>query len=464
MSALTRVEILVALACVVAFFSFCYFSPARRSLAFLICLIPFQPISSEKTSLNVFLVYTMGIAFALRGRIRLVPLGGCILAILGVYVVSAGFAEPSTVFDHLLFTLNLMSGFLLFVMVYNFVREEQDLALIVRTFIVLNVLVLLYCAAQTFLGRVSLFGLRELSIQGLRSDGRLQGPFMATGLLAEYFVLSILLFCYLLIHVKKRLSQLGLYALIGLNLVFLIATANRGGFLVLIGSMGWFLYMYRGELGVARAVGLAFSGTILLLAASLIVVAFTDFPIVYERLENTELSTSGVPDTRINTWSAIIPEIQNRLLLGHGPHFYGPGHDAPYLGFKKLLWPHNLYLFILFTVGVPGLIAWLYFFFSLLRRSVRAIRHTASDEFLHGLVRLGTIMIPVVLIDQIKIEFLRPSLIDYSHYLFATFGILLACADVVSRASSTRTSAGAAPALRVVGNYAPYGRDRLIGP
>jgi O-antigen ligase len=447
MSALTRVELILALACVVAFFSFCYFSSARKSLPFLICLIPFQPISSEKTTLNVFLVYAMGIAFALRGRIRLVPLGGCVLAILGVYVVSAGFAHASTRFDHLLFTVNLTSGFLVFVMVYNFVRDEQDFGLIVRTLIVLNVLVLLYCAMQTIFGRVSLFGLQELSSQGLREDGRLAGPFMATGLTAEYLVLSILLFCYLLIHVDKPLRRLGLYALIGLNLLFLVATANRGGFLILIGSTGWFLYMYRAQLGVARAIGLAFSGSILLLASSLVVVAFTDFPLLYDRLENTQFSSSGVPDTRVNTWTAIVPEIQNRLLLGHGPHFYGPGHEDPYFGYKDLLWPHNLYLFILFTVGIPGLCAWTWFFLSLLRRISRTLTSPVSDEFVHGFARLGVIIVPVILIDQLKIEFLRPSLIDYSHYLFATFGILLAYADLVCRSRSAGTLTAAQPAF-----------------
>jgi O-antigen ligase len=433
MDTLTRIDLILALASGVAFFAFCYFASPRKSVPVLLCLIPFQPISTPNGTLNVLLVYVMAIAFVLRGRIRWLPLGGFVLLILGAYVVSTGFAHPATRVAHAVYVFNLASAFLLFYLVYNFVRAEGDVRHILGTLVAMNVLVLIYCAAQTLVGEVSLFGVRELTTMGLRADGRLLGPFNAVGLTAEFFVLSTLLMCYLVVYAQGRWARLGLYALIGLNLLFLIATANRGGFLVLIGAGGWFLLLFRSQLGTARAVGLGLAGIMLLSIASLVIINFTDFPGLFERLEATEIDESGIPDTRVKTWTGIAPLIEQHPIIGHGPHFYQLDEPAPYPGFEHPFWPHNLYLYLLYTVGTVGLFAWLVFFASLGYRILKGLRApglgSGPDDLPRGLVKLGAIMIPIILIDQLKIEFLRSQLIDYWHYLFVLFGIWIALAD-----------------------------------
>jgi O-antigen ligase len=432
MDTLTRTDLILALASAVVFFAFCYFASPRKSMPVLLCLIPFQPISSPNGTLNVVLVYVMAIAFLLRGRIRWLPLGGCALLIFGAYVVSTGFAHPATRVAHAVYVANLVSAFLLFYLVYNFIRSEGDVRLVLGTLVAMNVLVLIYCAAQTLVGEVSLFGVKELSTMGLRADGRLLGPFNAVGLTAEYFVLSTLLMCYLLVHAQGRWSRLALYTLIGLNFLFLVATANRGGFLVLIGAGGWFLLLFRAQLGTARAIGLGMVGIMLLSVASLVIINFTDFPGLFERLEATEIDETGIPDTRVKTWTGIAPLIEQRPVIGHGPHFYQLDDPAPYPGFEHPLWPHNLYLYLLYTVGVVGLTAWLIFFAAMAYRVIKGLRTPnlpGEQDLSKGLVKLGAIMIPIILIDQLKIEFLRSQLIDYWHYLFALFGIWIALAD-----------------------------------
>lgn len=448
MDTLTRTELIVALALTVMFFALAFFASPRKSVPLLFCLIPFQGIENAQSSLNVLLVYALVAAFILRGRLKFLPLPGPILLLLGAYIVSTAFAHPATQMDHAVYLFNFLSAVLLFYVMYNFVREERDTALLVGMLTVTNILVVAYCIAQLSFGRVEFFGIDDLAIGRLRDgdDTRLRGPFFAVGITAEYLVLSILMFAYFAVTSLRATARMGWYVLIGLNLAMLVATANRGGFLVLVGAAGLFLYAFRTQIGIMKALGLATAGAVLLTIASVVILNFSDTSVMFDRLESTELD-SGIPDTRITVWTATMPRIQEAPIIGHGPYFYAS--ERPYRGFEPTPWPHNLYLYVLYTVGGVGLLAWLTFFASLLIKMRGALLQPHKDPCLQGLVRLGAIMLIAILVDQIKVEALRMSLVDYWHYLFALFGIWLALADRVKAEirQPARTSMRASPPL-----------------
>jgi O-antigen ligase len=165
---------------------------------------------------------------------------------------------------------------------------------------------------------------------------------------------------------------------------------------------------------------------------SIVVVKFTDYGQMYERLAATEVE-GGVPDTRANTWSQAVPEIAKRPVLGHGPRLRLEGDEArSYPGRTYTLYPHNIYLFLLYTVGIVGLAAYMWFFGWLIVRFRRGIQNASDDPLVNGFIRLGILLTVVFLIDELKIEFLRFALIDYWHFVFTLFAIFLGFADLAS--------------------------------
>jgi len=102
--------------------------------------------------------------------------------------------------------------------------------------------------------------------------------------------------------------------------------------------------------------------------------------------------------------------------------------------------PHNLYLFLLYTVGVVGLIAYLVFFGAMYGRFWRAKRYRSDDAFLNGIPRLAIVLLLVFLVDQLKIEFLRFKLNDAQHYLFSLWAMLLAFSDLLVTKANARKS------------------------
>jgi O-antigen ligase len=375
--------------------------------------------------------YVITIAYVLRGKLKFLPMLGVFAVIMAIYLASTGFAHRSTHVQHGIYMFNYLSAVLMFYIVYNFVRETKDVALVTRTLIITNILVVIYCAIQIQFGRYSFLGIEELSIVGprVRDDPRLNGPF-GPGITAEFMVMNILLFGYLLIHTKSAAKRMLLYLLIALSLGSIIATANRGGFLVLVGGSGLFLIMYRAQLGVKRTLMLSMSGVFLIAIMSIVVIQFTNYGQMYDRLQATEFE-EGLPDTRAGTWADIWPRIFDKPVLGHGPRLrlYND-HAQPYPGTAVINYPHNLYLFLLYTVGLVGLIAYLFFFAWLIFRYKAGVRKSIDDPFVHGFIKLGVLLMIVFLIDQMKVEFLRFLTVDYWHYIFSIFAIWLAFADM----------------------------------
>ncbi|MBA3564577.1 MAG: O-antigen ligase family protein [Gammaproteobacteria bacterium] len=435
-------QLIAALSLAVAFFLFSYFASPRKTVPWLICLSPFQTIDNPYATSSVILTYVIGIAYILRGKLHFVPMLGFFLIMLAIYFASTGFAHRATHIQHAIYIFSYGSAIIMFYVVYNFVRETGDIGLVLQTLIVLNVLVVIYCVIQILFDKVSLFGIEELTIQGTRlrgADPRLTGPY-GVGVTAEFLVLHTLLAAYLLVHADTLTRRYFLYLLMALNVGCLLATANRGGFLVLIGGAGLFLYMFRSQLGLKRTLTLSIAGSFLLVFVSIVVINFTSYGAMYERLEATEIE-AGVPDTRANTWAAAVPAIAEKPVLGHGPRLrLQDDYTKSYPGHKVVPYPHNLYLFLLYTVGFIGLVAYLAFFGWLFARMRRGIKRSSAASFEQGLIKLGILLLVVVLIDQMKIDFLRFELVDYWHYLFAIFAMWLALADMARPAKGVNAN------------------------
>ena len=230
-------------------------------------------------------------------------------------------------------------------------------------------------------------------------------------------------------------------ALIGVNLLSLVATGNRTGFLILVAMFPVFLYTFRRELGPRKIAQYVVGGIATIVVASAIAVAFTDFGAMFERMSRVTETKAGVPTTRAETWPIAIEKIKKHPWFGEGPHFL-TAEEAEAMNQMRMEYdelgeletvfdpyPHSLYLYLLRTVGIFGLIAVLWFFIRswfILRAGLRIER---ADNHGAAIVRLGVVLVPAFLIAQITLEFSRPTQWTTRQFIFALMGSLIGTCD-----------------------------------
>ena len=99
-------------------------------------------------------------------------------------------------------------------------------------------------------------------------------------------------------------------------------------------------------------------------------------------------------------------------------------------------YPHSLYLYILYTIGIVGFLAYTNLAVNYWRRLSRTRRLGRNYQGIgKGLPTLGMIVFVLFMIDQFKIEFLRPYLLDYQHYIAAIFGMFASLEKLGNEAS-----------------------------
>ncbi len=428
-------QLAFALLMAVLIFVVAWAAPLKTAVTILFVLVPFQLIDTKYGSSNVVMTFILFAGLLMSGRRLRVPMLGAQLAVLFVHLLSMTQVHKSVYGQHLIYIMLLISGLLVFILVYNLAREVKDVRSLLNALIVMDILVCIYCAGQMAAGlsgeRTIFFGIDELSMSANRaSDSRLVGPFAGSaGITAEYLALMVLILCYDLISATGRRKVLIVGVIIA-NLAFMTATANRGSFLTLVGIFPFFLLTFRRQMGTLRVIQFSVAGAGLLIATAVVIVTFTDFNRMFDRLEETTATENGVPATRAKTWPVAWENIKLKPWLGHGPRLrLVDDFQVVYKGHVAIDYPHSLYLMLLFTMGIVGLIVVMFFIFRIGWYLYAARHRVYESEYVHGLVRLGPLLITAFVIDQARIEFLRIEFVDYWHFVFGMFGMWLGVAD-----------------------------------
>ncbi len=421
-----------------------YRLPQAVSSFALLAIIPIQPIDTRYASANVLLTFVVFGAMLMKSNAVKLPMIRQFLILLFCYLVSTSFVHKALFLQHAVYIVAFVSSYMVLCIAYDLAMGSKNIKTVTNVFLAMNVIVAIYCAIQIYVGpgvKVVPFGIQEMTMIPGRKDNRLTGPFAATGVTSEYFVIMSFMIVYRLLLDAKRWFRTFLLILAGANLAFLVATGNRGGFLSLIGGAVMFLWFFRHELGVVRVVKIASAGGALLVFSSFLIINYTDYGRLFERLEATTIE-EGVPDTRQYTWPRAWEKIKERPIFGHGPRYMMIGGEdgARYPTWEFQNYPHNLYLFLLSTIGVIGLLAFLNFIFYPLFRCWRASRFYTGELALDTLVKIGVIVFIVLVVDQLKVEFMRIALVDYWHFVFAFTGVFIAACDQVRVRGRRRSS------------------------
>ena len=448
-SIVAQLTVIVLLGTILFFVA--YRLPQVISASALLILIPIQPIDSQYGSANVFLTYIIFVAMLLKGESVRLPLLPQFLILLFFYLLSMSFVHKALYFQHALYVIAVISAYMVLCIAYDLTLRYSSFRGIVNVLVAMNVVLIIYCTIQMAAGpgvKVIPFGINEMEMIPSRDDNRLTGPFFATGVTSEFLVIMIFVISHRLFFAEGGWYRRALIALILANFGFLVATGNRGGFLSLLGGSVLFLWIFRKELGVRRVLQLATTGAILLSLASAVVVTYSDFGVLFQRLGETSVE-SGIPDTRQQSWPRALKHIQERPILGHGPRYMMQGGEdgMRYPGWEYQPYPHNLYLFLLSTVGAVGLVAFMVFLLSPLMKCWRALklRNVSLED--RTFVKTGIVIFVVILVDQIKVEFMRIALVDYWHFVFALMGIFVGACHRAKSDSVIRDRSGAGTQL-----------------
>ena len=407
--------------------------PEKIIVSALILLIPFPFINSRYGSSNMILIYLTILVFILKSRIKWLPIFDSFLLIIFVYLISMSLASSSIFTNNLFYVISIGSNILIFFIVYNFVINIENPQYVITLFVWLNFAIVLYCVFQLCMGleEYAFMGIKEFSIKQNRGDYRLMGPFNSE-ITAEYLAMQCILLSYLLLKGQQVVwKKLLLYGLMAANFGLLITTGTRGGLILL--AIGWmlFLYFYRSAFNLRSIVIIVVLMPLVFTMLSFLVIKYTKFNLLFERLLNTHIE-GGMLDTRTLVWPIAWQAIKQKPVLGHGPYQQRSGEGHP-SNPDIIPYPHNLYLFLLYTLGVCGLIAYFVFGLRIYKRLKKGTKIHCQDPFLDGLPLLGIILFVMFLIDQIKIEFLRAYLSNYQQYIFALFATFLASSDMLHK-------------------------------
>jgi len=422
------IQLIIASSAGVILFVAAYVLPTRTVMWMLLLLIPFQVINSKSGSINLVLTSVVGIAFFLRGHFVRLPLFGSTVVIMFAYFISFSQILPGTVRDHSLYLIAISSNFILFYLTYNFVRNSGNSRDIWNIVAVLNVLVLIYCGLEIFAGSegIRLLGLDELHIKSGRLEGgRLTGPFVAVAMTADYLGIQSLFCVYALMRFSGYRYKVFWLGLLAGNLAFLVATGNRGGIISLVVGLVVFLFLFRKELGMLKIVIWVVAGSVVFAIPAYTIVRYTQYNVLFERFEQTEFH-DGIPDTR-SGWVSMWDQLVSKPVVGHGPRLrLYDEHNRKIPGHSYISYPHNAYFYLIYTIGLVGLLAYIWFFLKLALQYWKGTSNQAKDALLRGLPRLGVAILVLFAVSQLRMEMFRFTLHSYQQYLFMLIGAFLA--------------------------------------
>jgi O-antigen ligase len=418
---------------------------ARRAIALgaLLLLIPFQIVETRYGSSSILMAYAMLGAMLLTGnlKVRMLPAIGLVLF---AYLVSLT-QTRSYLTLHVVEIFQFGSCFVVFLLAYNYARIVKSERSVVDLLLAINVLVVAYCGLQLIAGAGEAFkpfGIQEFAFNRNRdpSDPRLVGPFDNPGTTAGYFTLMTLIYLVELManaSSRRRLIQ----GLILANVAGIVATGNRASFLVLLAAFPVLLLTFRTELGPRRFLQYMTGGIATVLLASALMAALTGFGNIFTRLERVTETQDGLPTTRAGTWPLAFEKIKRDPWFGEGPHYFRE-EDAAIMGvmptrFEDLgdvvrafdPYPHSLYLFLLRTVGIVGLLAVLWFFAQVVIELRRSLSRPDMNAHARSITKAGIMVVAAFLVTQITLEFNRTGTMDYAQFILALLGLFLGVAD-----------------------------------
>jgi hypothetical protein len=410
------------------------------SIYFFILMFPF-PSSLVVTSTNVILMTLIPLIWLARSRatgerfFARTEVDRWILVFIFAYLVSFFNVETTeALYGGLKMVWRQVTAIALFYLITTFVDDEKKLERMTKivaisgAFVAFTGLVELVSPGATiipgWIQTAQRMGRGEL---GYRLQGiRLGGAVGSHEILGDYSGLCLWFIVVHFLRARNAIEKMLWLGLSAVALVALLATGNRGAVVSLAVAFLYSLWVFRRHMNLVRYVVLISAVIVTFASAEMVLDKYTVAASVAQRLTGTQFK--GVePDTRVGVWGPIIQRSFEHIFIGHGP-WYDTGR-----GLVRVFWPHNGYLFYLYTLGLFGLSVFLVIVFKLYRITRRYTHPAAVGTFVG--VALSTLGVQLVqlLVAQMRTDHQRSTDTIYMYIVWLLFGLIAAAGNILTK-------------------------------
>ncbi len=418
-------KLLVALVFVFAIFRF----PSFVGVGIFLLLYPF-PARIQIGSTNMIFIVLLAVAWMIRmglnkePRIQRTDLDWPIFAYLAVHILSLINVESMPLLVNSLNSLLALAVPILFYyIVVHVTDDERKFFFLIRMFTISVTVLYLMAFLERFAPHVQLLPRWYVSVLGAWDPDpdsvQRVGGMISNVMMSDMAAIFVILQLFLMFRSRSgwRWVHGGLAVV---SIYVLSITGNRGGPIALLVGGLYFLWIFRREVTVKRMLAAAamFVGVALIAEQSL--GRIEGNITLFNRFSDTYFER-GLPDTRRVTWMYAWNMIKENPLLGHGPYF---SHQEIYPGLKPV-WPHNGFLFYLFTIGFIGLPTFLFLLGQVLRRTWAGhglrVREISLARGMMAVMHIATVQF---IIGQMRSDHQRGDVYIYLMWILFAFGIL----------------------------------------
>jgi hypothetical protein len=427
--------------------------PSFASLLFLVFTMPLRKSTTYggttlAFSLVIFIVWLARVALRTEPRPRRSAIDLPVLALLGAYIFSFIQLESSEAIRSAIFETFLAFTYVfLCYLVIHIVNSERQLRQLVFTILAMTFMIHAMAMLELIKPGIvivpgwidfSRFSKEDMERFGFEYiDLRVGSLFHDYELLAEFCAMVMILIAFAALRARGRWEQIGSIGLLLLNGAVLFSTGTRGAIVSCAVGTAYLLLAARPRPSfqqMAIGVGVvALSG----LFVTQVLLGFTKVANVIDRFGETKFQ-GFVPDTRVGTWTQTWERIMDNPIFGHGLYYKFRE------GVTQYFWPHNNYLYYWYLLGVIGLAAYLWLVWRLWRATAGAERHFRHSSYAGGLLFALQGMLIVMVVDHMKIDYLRNGVASY--WVWCFFGLVVACAKVHADQQRARAAGVAEPA------------------
>ena len=360
------------------------------------CTVVLAPILPTMPVLGLSLVSvgSLLLAFACDREKELAysPINKYILLFALVYIVST---LTSVTVSGSLFGGSLTTLFILFaIVVQNSVTTRRQLDVLIYAFVLSGAAVSAYGIYQYLFGAFVASGWVDdsmFSAIGIRVYSTLGNP----NVLSQYLLLVIPLTAACIMTVKGLLGKLLFIGCFGTQLICMLLTFTRGGWLGLILAAAVFLVMLDRRLIIVGIIGL--------------ILLYVMLPeVILDRFFSIGNTEDGSTSFRIFIWLGTLSMLRDYWFSGIGPGTEAYNRVYPLYSFSAIHSPHshNLYLQIIVETGISGIVMFLVILFAFFR----SLFSTVSRE-----VSKSSKIMQIAVISSM-VGFLIQGATDYSFY------------------------------------------------
>ncbi len=431
-------------------------APPSFGLSFFILMIPF-PAHTSYGSTNTMLLFVIAIFWLLRastGELQVrgkTGFDGFIAAMVIMLCVSLYNAPTSTHVRMGVITLFFyFSAFLLFYLANNLLPAEKDLeratlALSITTFLVyVTVLFEVFMPSTTIVpGWIGVSYTYE-TLEGRRMSGVLGGH----DTLADWSVLMLPLLFLRLYRASTMPRRVFYVATLVLGIFALAATANRGGLVGLVFSIGYLVWITRAEFRIVRFTIIGIAMVIALFVFDQYIAGSQEGASLIDRMLNTKIEGGAVPETREEVWRDGWKAFRKHVFIGGGPWF----------DFRKdLKPPHNAFLWSLVTVGILGTVPLALFLLKMVRETGKRVRgEFERGSFTSALMTVVHVQLASFVVLQLRTDYQRSP--AYVYLMWLLFGIAVVTMRLLDEDSARQAEAESTPDAAPAGALASRSR------